>query len=300
MLNKIQSKKRNSWKYLSIFPALIAFVFLFQIEVVAQEKIKETMTTVKESYDKELKTELSQSTADPIKKTRTITVHSTKEGDSDPVTTIYIDGKEASQAELDALDADVIKSMDVNKNGEKSTIKIITKNTNGIPDDTEIFVNGKKMSKKELDELDPNDIETMDIRKSNSTNSNKNTIRVVTKTRSQYSNSKDLPAPPTPPTPPTFNLKAPKAPDFPKAPKAPKGDPITGDKKAWKDFDKRMDEFNKKMETLAPEMEEFDKKMADFDKKMEPFNEQMEVFDKKMKVYEKQMEEYQVKLKENK
>ncbi|HJR99974.1 MAG TPA: M56 family metallopeptidase [Flavobacterium sp.] len=38
MLNKNQSKKWNSWKYAAIIPSLVAFVFLFQIEVVAQEK----------------------------------------------------------------------------------------------------------------------------------------------------------------------------------------------------------------------------------------------------------------------
>ena len=39
MLNKTQSKKRNSWKYAFVIPALVAFVMLFQIEVIAQEKI---------------------------------------------------------------------------------------------------------------------------------------------------------------------------------------------------------------------------------------------------------------------
>ncbi len=38
MLNKNQSHKRSSWKYAVVIPALIAFVFLFQIKVVAQEK----------------------------------------------------------------------------------------------------------------------------------------------------------------------------------------------------------------------------------------------------------------------
>ena len=38
MLNKNQSNKRSSWKYAVVIPALIAFVFLFQIKVVAQEK----------------------------------------------------------------------------------------------------------------------------------------------------------------------------------------------------------------------------------------------------------------------
>jgi hypothetical protein len=39
MLNKNQSNKRNSWKYAVVIPALIAFVLLFQIQVVAQEKL---------------------------------------------------------------------------------------------------------------------------------------------------------------------------------------------------------------------------------------------------------------------
>ncbi|WP_262410432.1 M56 family metallopeptidase [Flavobacterium johnsoniae] len=44
MLNKNQSKKRNSWKYYAVIPALAAFVLLFQIEVIAKEK----QQTVKE------------------------------------------------------------------------------------------------------------------------------------------------------------------------------------------------------------------------------------------------------------
>ncbi|WP_395063782.1 M56 family metallopeptidase [Flavobacterium sp.] len=38
MLNKNQSNKRNSWKYAVVLPALICFVLLFQIKVVAQDK----------------------------------------------------------------------------------------------------------------------------------------------------------------------------------------------------------------------------------------------------------------------
>jgi TonB-dependent SusC/RagA subfamily outer membrane receptor len=38
MLNKNQSKKRNSWKYYVVIPALAAFVLLFQVETIAQEK----------------------------------------------------------------------------------------------------------------------------------------------------------------------------------------------------------------------------------------------------------------------
>ena len=38
MLNKNQSKKRNSWKYCVVIPALVAFALLFQVEVIAKEK----------------------------------------------------------------------------------------------------------------------------------------------------------------------------------------------------------------------------------------------------------------------
>lgn len=39
MLNKNQSNKKSIWKYTLILPVIIAFVFLFQIKVVAQEKL---------------------------------------------------------------------------------------------------------------------------------------------------------------------------------------------------------------------------------------------------------------------
>ena len=38
MLNKKQSKRRNSWKYAIVLPALVAFMLAFQVKVVAQEK----------------------------------------------------------------------------------------------------------------------------------------------------------------------------------------------------------------------------------------------------------------------
>lgn len=49
MLNKNQSKKRNSWKLYVVIPALAAFAILFQVEVIAREKKQ----TVKEITDKD-------------------------------------------------------------------------------------------------------------------------------------------------------------------------------------------------------------------------------------------------------
>jgi hypothetical protein len=156
--------------------------------------------------------------------------------------------------------------------------------------DNDIYINGEKADKNELLLLDQNSIDKMDV------NKNEKTIRITTKTVTQSSDGLNIPTPPTPPAPPTFKFKNPKPPVFPKAPKAPKGDPIHGDKKAWKKFESQMDEFSKKMEAMEPEMKAFEKKMEEFDKQMEPFNAEMEAFDKKMKIYEQQMEEYQSKL----
>ncbi len=50
MLNKNQSKKRNSWKYLFVLPLLVAFVFLFQIKVIAQEKVSAKNDTTNATF----------------------------------------------------------------------------------------------------------------------------------------------------------------------------------------------------------------------------------------------------------
>ncbi len=51
MLNKNQSHKRNSWKYAIVIPALIAFVFLFQIKIVAQEKSVKNNSKIIETHE---------------------------------------------------------------------------------------------------------------------------------------------------------------------------------------------------------------------------------------------------------
>ncbi|MFH6971489.1 M56 family metallopeptidase [Flavobacterium petrolei] len=337
MLNKNQSKKSNSWKYTLVLPAVVAFVSLFQIEVIAQEKVKEETSKVESKNPVTTTLEIQQE-KDSIKKIKALVVNNSKNEGIDRNTEIFIDGKKVSKEELDSTNPNDITTMDIIKENNKSIIRIVTKGKttgstsifnsdiektdlgfdnvdpnnvtirqktkdtytvtkvttekNGIPGDAEYFIDGKKVSALEAESMNPNHISSVNVQKEGT--STKNSIRIITKS---YLDGKEMiPEPPTPPTAPTFKFKAPKAPVFPKAPKAPKGNPITGDKKAWKEFDKKMEEFNKKMETLAPEMEAFDKKMAEFDKKMEPFHAQMDNFEKKMKIYEKQMEEYQSKV----
>ena len=370
MLNKNQSNKRNSWKYLLVLPLLGAFVFFFQVKVIAQEKVseqtvvensktvensvdvykinknttdaelKEKIKTLKEKYDVTLafsgvernsKNELTAIEVD-LKKGKEITKKMATKGteaiksfgiiisknengkltvdfgtdegvinsknsivsakETLPIEKeIFIDGAKVSQEDLDKLDPNEIESMDVTKKSDKGTIRIVTKKFSKTLNDNDIYINDEKVDKNELLLLDQNTIQKMDV------NKNEKTIKITTKTIHQSADNIDIPTPPTPPVPPSFTFKTPKPPVFPKAPKAPKGDPTNGDKKAWKEYENKMEDFNKKMEALEPQMKAIDKQMEEFEKEMEPFNAEMEAFEKKMKTYELQMEKYEAKMK---
>ncbi len=51
MLNKNQSKKSNLWKYTLVIPALVVFVALFQVKIMAQEKLVKQKDGTLESQD---------------------------------------------------------------------------------------------------------------------------------------------------------------------------------------------------------------------------------------------------------
>lgn len=163
MLNQNQSKKSNSWKYITVFPALVAFVFLFQIEVVAQEK--ETPKQENETKSVDLK-------SFKIEKD----LISLSEGKE-----IYIDGKKSSQEELDKLDPDEIEGVDVAKISGKKTILVTTKNnTNKINKtikvtDKTIYIDGIKSTNEEFSKLDKNNIDKIDV------NTFENTVKITTK-----------------------------------------------------------------------------------------------------------------------
>lgn len=196
---------------------------------------------------------------------------------------IFINGKKVSQDDLDKIDPKEIATVNVSKNDDKQEIRIITNNHRKMINENEIYINDEKVSQNELDLLDQSIIERMDV------NKDRKTIRITTKNGIQYSQERNLPVPPTPPI---LNIKTPAPPAFPKAPKAPKGDPINGDKKAWKEFENKMEDYETKIKKMEPQMEAFEKEMEEFEKKMEPFSKEMEAFEKKMKVYKQQMEKY--------
>ncbi len=369
MLNKNQSKKWNSWKYILILPALVAFVLLFQMEIIAKEKnqiseIKNATLASNEIY----KITKNTTEAELAEKAATIT-------ENFGLIVIFSGIERNANKEITALSVELKKGTEITENrtvkGSKAIQPfgiIISKDSKGtlvvdfveeakaestftksnsatslkqqIPADTEIYINGSKTDKEEMEKLNPDEIATVNVNKkdgkneirivtkkysitspdanysitdvktddntsvqiklnsSEATNGNQNsrTLRIVSKNGVQVTQDKNLPVAPTPPIPPVFNFKTPTTPKFPQAPKAPKGDPINGDKKAWKAFEKKMNEFDAKMEKLEPQIEAFEKQMEAFEKQMEPFNKEMEIFEKKMEVYEQQMEKYQSKV----
>lgn len=370
MLNKTQSKKWNSLKYALVIPVLVAFVFIFQMEVIAKEKhqnikIEQTKLTSKDveiyKIDKNTTEAELKEKAETISKNYGVTVHfsKTKRNASDELTSIaieikkgkeiaenrtvkstdpikafaiiiskdengklkidfaednesvhkehkivisnnlsskndipddteiIIDDKKSDKTEMEKLDPEDIVNINVIKNSDKKEVRIITKKHSENGSEEEYFINNEKVDKDTFNQTDPKNITRMDV----NTNGKK-TIRIVTSNNINIQHDKNAPVPPIPPTPPVMKAKAPAPPAMPKAPKAPKGDPVHGDKKAWKEFEKQMEEFDAKMKKIEPQMEAFDKQMAEFDKQMEPFNKQMEAFNEKMKIYEKEMEKY--------
>ncbi|HSD07886.1 M56 family metallopeptidase [Flavobacterium sp.] len=208
-------------------------------------------------------------------------------------TQIFIDDKKADKAQMEKIAPEDIVRMDVNSNNDKKEIRITT-NQNTVNGNT-LRSNDTRVNHNESAQINPDKIVSVNVNKDGKT------IRIVTNNGTYNVDTKDFPAPPTPPKAPEFKMKTPNYPQLPIAPKTPKGDPINGDKKAWKEFEQKMEEFDAKMKKLEPQMEAFDKQMEEFDKQMEPFNKEMEAFDEKMKAYDKEMQEYVSKIvKENK
>ena len=159
MLNKNQSNKSNSWKYVTVLPALVAFVMLFQINVVAQEKAKEETIKV-ESKNPVIATLEMQQEKDSIKKIKELLVRNSKNEGIDQNTEIYIDGKKVSKEELDRTNPDDITTMNVTKDNNKSIVRIVTKGK--IAESTSIFNSDIQTTDLGLENVDPNSLNILE------------------------------------------------------------------------------------------------------------------------------------------
>jgi len=207
MLNKNQSKKWNSWKYALMLPLLVAFVFLFQMEVIAKEK-NQTLKTEQSTANDEYVYKINKNTTDAELKEKA-TILSEKYG----IKTIFSKVKRNSNNELIGLkiklqkDKETPTVTEVNS-GEpiKDFAIAVSKNDNGttnigiviedhkisnkstvttnntasktrISGDTLIYIDEKKSDKADMEKLDPEEIASVDVIK----NDEKKEIRISTK-----------------------------------------------------------------------------------------------------------------------
>ncbi|MCR4029235.1 M56 family metallopeptidase [Flavobacterium panacis] len=306
MLNKNQSNKRNYWKYCAVVPALGAFILLFQIKTIAQEKKQDLAITQKDTVkDGSEVIKITKNTTD-----QELKAISTKLKTDHNVDLEISDVKRNSDKELTA-----IQIQTKSESGKKQTIKI---DGNKAIKDCDFVV-----------ESDVNGVKTINI---------VNVTRpvMIKNDRVLVRNFGDSDvAPPTPPTPPVFPsgaLPAAPAVDMSKMPKPPVAPKNPMDKVAMKKFEKEMAEFEKKMENFQPNIDAmsaygdavseimskreaiFEKEMAKYEIAMEQFNAKMEKFnfdfkfkfgddskeyENDMKQYEQDMKQYEIDMKQH-
>jgi hypothetical protein len=278
MLNKNQSKKWNSWKYVLVLPALIVFVLLFQMEVIAKEKNQNQR--------------IEQSTSN----------------DED----VYKITKNTTEAELQEK-AKILSE----KYAIKTTFSKIKRNAKNELIGIKIKLQkGKEIATEmEINSSDP--LKDFEIAISKNKNGTTNIGILTDKEESIPSNeigyNSDAPTPPTPPTPPNHPyenlMEAPTPPDYPDAPELPLD---LNNKKAMKKyemaialynqkikiiepkmeaFNAQMEHYNDEMKKLEPDLKNYDKEMAIFDKEMEDFDKEMKIFEKEMNAYQKEIEQ---------
>lgn len=199
MLNKNQSHSSNSWKYAAVLPALIAFVFLFQVRVVAQEKKAKTTSdavkataigyvTNKDATNEEMKNDTKTakeqlgldykfSNVKRNDKGEIIAIkieYKTKEGksgkievDSDePIEPIYFNA-EGDKIGFTKMNAPNFAQN--NNSSDKTVFRDIKINTSKENEDVKgtqnsiIIINGQKYDDATLRDLDPNFIQKIDV-----------------------------------------------------------------------------------------------------------------------------------------
>jgi len=266
MLNKNQSKRRNSLKYLAVLPLLTVFMLQFQVKTVAQEKPSNEQET---AYH-EIEIVVDKNTSDNYLKEQCKALK--KEG----VTLKFSKVKRNSNNEIIA-----IKTSYKDKNGKSAD----NYQKSGTPiqpfkivsNDNEVMIGSINSS----------------IRQSSK--SNKTSLRIA---------DSDYPVPPTPPIMPQMpnigNIPVPVAPVMPPAPITPS---VAYDEnnKDWKKFEEQMKQFEIQMKSKEGEFAKFEKEMEKYGEQMEKafspeFEKQMAEFEKKMEKFEAEMEIFQEKI----
>lgn len=276
MLNKNQSKKWNYWKYYAIIPALGAFVLLFQIKTIAQEK-KELKEKTKKAalasiiQDGEVY-KITKSTTDQELKDLTAKLKSEHNVDLE-----ISNVKRNRDNELIAIKIEVVK--------ERGKVQVIEMNSTKALKDCSIVIDKDEEGTKSVslvtdDQIDhPVVIQNRDIA----------VINFDSDANPEDRSSPVPPAPPAAPIAPVFPTgPMPPAPviDMSKMPKPPVAPASPKDKAAWAKFEKDMAEFEKKMEAFEPDLSAYEKQIEDIMSQREA------IFEKQMEKYEIAMEKF--------
>jgi hypothetical protein len=277
MLNKNQSKKRNHWKYYAVIPALAAFVLLFQIQTIAQEKRMQKENVIQKDTIKETQEifKITKNSTDQELKQLTEKLKASHNLDIE-----VSDVKRNAEKELTAIQIK-IKS----ETGKKQTVKI---DGNEAIKDCLFAITTDDNGKKTVN---------LDTEGAIAAPGVINDERVVVRHFGDDNNEDPLaPVPPAPPVAPMFPQgEMPKAPDMSKMPKAPIAPLDIKDKVAMAKFEKDMAVFEKKMEAFEPEMEAFEKQVEEIMAKHEVnFDKEMAKYELAMAKYSSEMNKYEI------
>jgi hypothetical protein len=269
MLNTNQSKKKKALKYAIVLPVLIAFIMLFQVNVIAKErhvnpKINNWKNKIKnpENATYLINAYLSNTELDEI-------FRNLKE--KHQFEAKYYDLKRNKNNEIIAI------KVKIKKNEHLSAIHEVTGDT--PIDEFAIQINSENNTIEIMNSADinyGNDNESDDF-----TNVQGEAIAVPM----DVDEMEFLEMPEAPILDVDFP-EAPEAPEFPEAPEAPQS---PDDKKAWKKFEKDMEVFASKMKLKEGDWKKFEVQMKAYEEKMKSFEPNMKKFEQEMKVYEEKI-----------
>lgn len=275
MLNTNQSNKKNAFKYAIVIPVLVAFIMLFQVEVIAKER---QVTPETKNWKNEIKN------SENVKYLINAYL-STKELDE-----IFRNLKEKHQLEAKYY------GVKRNKNSEIIAIKVKIKKKEHLSAIHE--VEGDTPIDEFVIQIDTksNSVEIMNSSDINYESDNENSENVHVEAIAVPMEIDEMEFPEMPEAP-ILDVDFPEAPEAPEMPEAPEAPENPNNKKAWAKFEKDMAVFEKKMKSkevdwkkFEVEMKAFEEKMKSFEPNMKKFEQEMKVFEQKMKLQEKKLE----------
>lgn len=266
MLNTNQSNKKNALKYAIVIPVLVAFIMLFQVNVIAKERFStathenqlirtnQKYVIQSSSTDSELK-EYSKQFKNDYK--IDLNIKGIKRNSDKEITAINItlNDNKGRKANHKVEGEDAIEPIYINVAKGKNNNYSFAIGINEDEQDIEITLN-EGYDLDAISEIDAQ-VEVGDI---------------------------DIPVAPV------LDIDFPEAPEAPEMPEAPEAPENPNDKKAWAKFEKDMNVFEKNIKSKEGDWQKFEMEMKVFEEKMKSFEPNMKKFEEEMKVFEEKME----------